>query len=53
MPGKPHISLTVAWALDHDPVEAVRRASTKDPIPEEDDINLHVGNLVSPPTIIR
>lgn len=35
MPGRTHISLTVAWALDHDPAKVMREAA----IPEGDEDN--------------
>jgi len=49
VPGKTHISLTVAWALDHDPVAAVKLASNRDAIPEDEAVDLHAGDQVTPP----
>lgn len=46
VPGKTHLSLTVAWALDHDPVAAVNSASKTDTIPEDDSLDLHQGYQV-------
>lgn len=46
VPGKTHLSLTVAWALDHDPVAAVKQASAQDAIPEDEAMDLHEGNMV-------
>ena len=43
VPGKTHLSLTVAWALDHDPVAAVKQASAQDAIPEDEAMDLHEG----------
>ena len=51
VPGKTHISLTVAWALDHDPVAAVKKASARDAIPEDEDVDLHAGNMVGLSTL--
>jgi len=49
VPGKTHISLTVAWALDHDPVAAVKLASNRDAIPEDEAVDLQAGDQVTPP----
>lgn len=46
VPGKTHLSLTVAWALDHDPEAAVKQASSQAPIPEDEAVDLHQGNQV-------
>lgn len=35
VPGKTNVSLTVAWALDHDPLDAIREAMSNLIIPEE------------------
>ena len=48
VPGRTHLSLTVAWALDHDPVAAVKQASAQDAIPEDEAMDLHEGNMVCP-----
>ena len=47
VPGRTHISLAVAWALDHDPVAAVQAAANR--IPEEESVDLHVGDPVAAP----
>ena len=47
MPGRTHISLAVAWALDHDPVAAVQAAANR--IPEEESVDLHAGDPVAAP----
>lgn len=39
VPGKTHLSLTVAWALDHDSVATINAAANS--IPEDDAIDVH------------
>ena len=39
VPGKTHISLTVAWALDHDPEAAMKSAASM--IPEDAEVSFH------------
>lgn len=45
VPGRTHVSLVVAWALDHDPTAAVMAAAKT--IPEDQSIEVHLCDPVT------